>query len=96
MLTTYRRGYLHDIGKVGIPNSILFKPGELTAEEWGAMRSHAARGEEIRRPLESLKPVLPIIRRRHERWDGGGYPDGLGGDSALGPKSSSLPIFTMR
>ena len=80
LLTIYRGGYLHDIGKVGIPDSILFKPGELTAEEWVTMRSHASRGEEICRPLESLKPVLPIIRSHHERWDGSGYPDGLRGD----------------
>jgi putative two-component system response regulator len=80
LLTIYRGGYLHDIGKVGIPDSILFKPGALTAEEWVTMRSHAARGEEICRPLESLKPVLPIIRHHHERWDGSGYPDGLRAD----------------
>ncbi len=77
LLTLYRGGYLHDIGKVGIPDSILFKPGKLTAEEWITMRSHTTRGVEICRPLNSLRPVLPIIRHHHERWDGGGYPDGL-------------------
>lgn len=80
LLTLYRGGYLHDIGKVGIPDSILFKPGKLTAQEWVTMRSHATRGEEICRPLASLQPVLPIIRHHHERWDGSGYPDGLSGD----------------
>jgi putative two-component system response regulator len=80
LLAIYRGGYLHDIGKVGIPDSILFKPDKLTALEWVTMRSHAARGEEICRPLDSLKPVLPIIRHHHERWDGSGYPDGLRGD----------------
>jgi response regulator RpfG family c-di-GMP phosphodiesterase len=80
LLTLYRGGYLHDIGKVGIPDSILFKPGKLNAQEWITMRSHTARGEEICRPLDSLKPVLPIIRHHHERWDGSGYPDGLSGD----------------
>jgi putative nucleotidyltransferase with HDIG domain len=80
LLTLYRGGYLHDIGKVGIPDSILFKPGKLAAHEWVTMRSHAARGEEICRPLGSLQPVLPIIRHHHERWDGSGYPDGLSGD----------------
>jgi putative two-component system response regulator len=80
LLTIYRRGYLHDIGKVTIPDSILFKPGNLTPPEWVTMRSHAARGEDICRPLESLKPGLPIIRHHHEHWDGGGYPDGLRGD----------------
>jgi putative two-component system response regulator len=77
LLALYRGGFLHDVGKVGIPDSILFKPGALTAEEWIAMRSHTARGEEICRHLTSLTPVLPIIRHHHERWDGSGYPDGL-------------------
>jgi HD domain-containing protein len=75
----YRGGYLHDIGKVGIPDAILFKPGKLTAEEWLVMRTHPARGEEICCHLKSLHPVLPIIRHHHERWDGSGYPDGLRG-----------------
>jgi response regulator RpfG family c-di-GMP phosphodiesterase len=75
----YRGGYLHDIGKVGIPDAILFKPGKLTAEEWLVMRTHPARGEEICCHLKSLHPVLPIIRHHHERWDGAGYPDGLRG-----------------
>jgi putative nucleotidyltransferase with HDIG domain len=79
LLALYRGGYLHDVGKVGIPDSILFKPGALTADEWVTMRSHAARGEEICRHLKSLRPVLPIIRHHHERWDGTGYPDGLRG-----------------
>jgi len=77
LMTLYRGGFLHDVGKIGIPDSILFKPGKLTAEEWVVMRSHATRGEEICRHLKSLAPVLPIIRHHHERWDGTGYPDGL-------------------
>jgi len=80
LLTLYRGGYLHDIGKVGIPDSILFKPAQLSAEEWVTMRSHPARGEEICRHLASLRPVLPVIRHHHERWDGSGYPDGLRGE----------------
>jgi response regulator RpfG family c-di-GMP phosphodiesterase len=79
LLTLYRGGHLHDVGKVGIPDSILFKPGTLTVEEWVTMRSHTTRGEEICRHLTSLRPVLPIIRHHHERWDGSGYPDGLRG-----------------
>jgi putative two-component system response regulator len=79
LLALYRGGFLHDIGKVGIPDSILFKPGGLTAEEWVTMRTHTLRGEEICRHLESLRPVLPLIRSHHERWDGSGYPDGLKG-----------------
>jgi putative two-component system response regulator len=80
LVTLYRGGYLHDVGKVGIPDSILFKPGALTAEEWLIMRSHAVRGEEICRHVKSFAPVLPIIRHHHERWDGSGYPDGLRGE----------------
>jgi putative two-component system response regulator len=79
LLALYRGGYLHDVGKVGIPDSILFKPGKLTAEEWVIMRSHTTRGVEICRHLKSLGPALPIIRHHHERWDGSGYPDGLRG-----------------
>jgi len=80
LLALYRGGYLHDIGKISIPDAILFKQGLLTSEEWSVMRSHPLRGEEICRPMKSLWPVLPIIRNHHERWDGSGYPDGLAGD----------------
>jgi response regulator RpfG family c-di-GMP phosphodiesterase len=80
LISLYRGGYLHDVGKVGIPDSILFKPGRLTAREWVVMRSHTTRGEEICRHLKTLRPVLPIIRHHHERWDGSGYPDGLRGE----------------
>jgi putative two-component system response regulator len=76
----YRGGYLHDIGKIAIPDAILFKPGRLTDEEWKSMRTHPTRGEEICRHLSALTPVLPVIRHHHERWDGSGYPDGLCGE----------------
>jgi putative two-component system response regulator len=79
LLALFRGGYLHDIGKVAIPDSILFKPGRLTPAEWEVMKTHTIKGEEICRSLKSLAPVLPIIRSHHERWDGGGYPDGLRG-----------------
>ena len=80
-LKTLRRGgYLHDIGKLGIPDAVLLKPGTLTPEEWDVMRQHVDIGVEICSPLRSLKPVLPIIRHHHERWDGSGYPDGLAGE----------------
>jgi putative two-component system response regulator len=79
LLTLYRGGYLHDIGKVAVPDSILFKPGPLTAGEWHVMKSHTTKGEEICRSLRSLGAVRPIIRSHHERWDGSGYPDGLSG-----------------
>jgi putative two-component system response regulator len=80
LLALYRGAYLHDVGKVGIPDSILFKPGPLTAREWTTVRSHPSRGEEICRPMKSLRCVLPIIRYHHERWNGSGYHDGLRGE----------------
>jgi putative two-component system response regulator len=80
LVTLYRGGFLHDIGKVSIPDAILFKRGLLTEEEWQTMRLHTLRGEEICRPMKTLAPVLPIIRSHHERWDGSGYPDGLAGE----------------
>ena len=79
LVVLYRGGYMHDIGKVGIPDSILFKPGKLTANEWEVMRTHTTRGAEICRHVKSLAPVVPIILHHHERWDGSGYPDGLVG-----------------
>ncbi len=75
-----RGGYLHDIGKIAIPDSIFLKRGRLTEEEWRLMRQHPRIGEEICKPLGSLALVLPIIRSHHERWDGSGYPDGLRGE----------------
>jgi putative two-component system response regulator len=70
-------GYLHDIGKVGVPDAILLKPGKFTPEEFDHMKSHVLIGEEICKPLRTLRGVLPIIRHHHERWDGSGYPDRL-------------------
>jgi putative two-component system response regulator len=80
-LAIHRGGYLHDIGKIGVPDAILFKRGLLTDEEWQTMRLHTIRGEDICRPMKTLAPVLPIIRSHHERWDGSGYPDGLAGEN---------------
>jgi putative two-component system response regulator len=80
LLTLHRAAYLHDIGKISIPDAVLFKNGDLDREEWSLMRRHTIQGEEICRPMKSLAPVLPIIRSHHERWDGSGYPDGLKGD----------------
>jgi putative two-component system response regulator len=79
-LALYRGGYLHDIGKISVPDVILFKQGVLTEDEWKVMRLHTIHGEEICRPMKTLAPVLPIIRSHHERWDGTGYPDGLKGE----------------
>lgn len=80
LVALYRGGYLHDIGKIAVPDAVLFKQGKLTPEEWQLMRAHTIKGEEICRPMKSLAPVLPIIRHHHERWDGSGYPDGLAGE----------------
>jgi putative two-component system response regulator len=76
-----RGGYLHDIGKIGIPDRILFKAGPLTPDEWEIMRSHSERGERICACMKRLAPVLPIIRHHHEKFDGTGYPDGLKGEN---------------
>lgn len=75
-----RGGFLHDLGKVAIPDSILKKHGALTEDEWMLMRQHPEIGENICRPLHSLRLVLPIIRHHHEHWDGSGYPDRLAGE----------------
>jgi putative two-component system response regulator len=80
LLALHRGGYLHDIGKIGIPDSILFKKGFLDDQEWLVMRSHTIKGEDICKPMKTLAPVLPIIRNHHERFDGSGYPDGLAGE----------------
>ena len=80
LLALHRGGFLHDIGKIVIPDAILHKNGRLTEDEWVVMRSHPIKGEEICRSMKSLAGVLPVIRSHHERWDGGGYPDGLCGE----------------
>ncbi|MFL5822415.1 MAG: HD domain-containing phosphohydrolase [Solirubrobacteraceae bacterium] len=71
---------LHDIGKVAIPDEILHKPGPLTDEEWVLMKQHPVIGERILRVLPGMGPVARMVRHEHERWDGGGYPDGLVGE----------------
>ncbi len=72
---------LHDIGKVGIPDAILNKPGPLEEDEWQVMRNHPVVGERIVRAIPGMAGVARIVRHEHERWDGGGYPDGLAGDA---------------
>jgi len=76
-----RAAVLHDIGKIGIPDYILNKPFDLTAEEWKIVKTHPVRGEAICSKLKFAQEILPIIRHHHERFDGSGYPDGLSGDS---------------
>lgn len=72
-----RGGFLHDLGKIAIPDEILKKGSNLTAAEWEIMKQHPLIGENICQPLKSLRLVLPIIRNHHEHSDGSGYPDGL-------------------
>jgi putative two-component system response regulator len=74
-----RGGYLHDLGKIAVPDEILKKGANLTPQEWEIMRRHPITGEAICKPLKSLRLVLPIIRHHHEHWNGTGYPDGLKG-----------------
>lgn len=76
-----RGGYLHDVGKIGIPDRILLKPGRLTRREFNVMKQHTIIGERLCGNLRSLEPVRPIVRHHHERLDGSGYPDGLRGDA---------------
>lgn len=74
-----RGGYLHDLGKIGIPDSILLKPGALTPAEYEVMKQHTVIGDTLCGNLRSLALVRPIVRHHHERLDGSGYPDGLRG-----------------
>jgi putative nucleotidyltransferase with HDIG domain len=73
-------GMLHDIGKIGIPDHILNKPGSLTDEEYEHMKRHSVMGKEILGQVEAMKDVTPLIYHHHERMDGQGYPDGLVGE----------------
>lgn len=73
--------WLHDIGKIAVPENILLKAGPLNAEETRIIREHPVIGEKMCAPLKSLRRVLPVIRHHHERMDGSGYPDGLRGEA---------------
>ncbi|HEY3802650.1 MAG TPA: HD domain-containing phosphohydrolase [Kofleriaceae bacterium] len=70
---------LHDVGKIGIPDSVLLKPGPLTTEERVIINTHTLIGDNLLAPLDLLAKARPVVRHHHERWDGGGYPDGLSG-----------------
>jgi putative nucleotidyltransferase with HDIG domain len=72
---------LHDIGKVGMPDRVLLKPGPLAGEEWEVMREHPVIGERILRAIPGMGSVARIVRHEHERFDGGGYPDRLAGEA---------------
>jgi HD-GYP domain-containing protein (c-di-GMP phosphodiesterase class II) len=71
---------LHDVGKVAVPSEILLKPGPLSDEEWVTMHAHAAAGGTLVASIPAFAHLAPAVRASHERWDGGGYPDGLAGE----------------
>jgi HD-GYP domain-containing protein (c-di-GMP phosphodiesterase class II) len=80
-LVHVRRGaLLHDMGKLGVPDTILFKPGKLTDEEWTVMHQHPMYAYELLSPIVYLRPALDIPYCHHEKWDGTGYPRGLKGE----------------
>jgi HD-GYP domain-containing protein (c-di-GMP phosphodiesterase class II) len=73
--------FLHDVGKIGIPDAILLKPGKLDATEWVTMRTHVDQGEEIVTGMGWLDGANSVVAAHHEKWDGSGYPRQLGGDA---------------
>jgi putative two-component system response regulator len=77
----HRGGYLHDVGKIGVPDAVLFKPSELSAGEYELLKRHTIVGDRLCGDLRVLSLVRPIVRHHHERLDGSGYPDGLKGDA---------------
>ncbi len=77
----HRGGILHDIGKIGIEDSVLGKPGRLTDEEFEKIRQHPVLGYEILKGIRLLREILPAVRHHHEAWDGSGYPDALAGEA---------------
>ncbi len=76
----FRGGLLHDIGKIGIPMVILDKPGKLSDEEYGTIKTHPTLGGKILEPIQVYKDILPLVVQHHERFDGKGYPEGLAGE----------------
>ena len=82
----YLVGLIHDIGKIGVPESILIKPEKLTFEEYQIIKSHASICADILRPIDVFTDIADIVRHHHERYDGAGYPDGLTG--------TSIPLFS--
>ena len=77
----HRGGYLHDVGKIGVPDAVLFKPSGLTPDEYEVLKRHTVIGDRLCGDLRALSLVRPIVRHHHERLDGSGYPDGLKGDA---------------
>jgi putative two-component system response regulator len=91
----YRGGFLHDIGKIAVPDSVLLKQGKLTPAEYAVMKQHPIIGDDLCRTVRSFEPVRAIVRHHHERLDGRGYPDGLSGDqfSLLAKIVSVVDVF---
>jgi len=92
-------GVLHDVGKIGVPDAILLKPDRLTGAEYDIIKQHPEIGERILQGLPFLREILPAVRHHHERWDGGGYPDGLAGaaipaDAAILAVADSFDAMT--
>jgi putative two-component system response regulator len=84
-IETVRLGaILHDVGKIGIPDRVLLKPGPLDDEERRIIETHTEIGDKLLEPLDLLAGARPIVRNHHERWDGAGYPDGLAGEAIPG------------
>jgi len=81
MATLKLAAELHDVGKIGIPDRVLLKPGLLDGEEVSVVRTHPLIGDRLLEPLDLLAAARPIVRHHHERWDGSGYPDGLKGEA---------------
>lgn len=81
VLTLHRGGFLHDVGKIGVPDTVLLKAGRLDAAEFALMQAHTTIGERLCGELRALRPVRAIVRHHHERLDGTGYPDRLRGDA---------------
>ena len=77
---------IHDVGKIGVTDDVLVKPGPLNAQEWGMMKRHPEIGDGIIKPISSLHSLRDLVRHHHEKLDGSGYPDGLKGDQI------SLPV----
>jgi putative nucleotidyltransferase with HDIG domain len=82
---------LHDVGKIGVPDSILLKPGKLTDAEWQVMRRHTIIGYQMLSKIKFLRGASDIVLHHHERWDGGGYPNGVSGEEIpLGARIFSI------
>jgi putative two-component system response regulator len=88
----YRGAFLHDIGKIGVPDRVMLKKGKLTHREYELMKQHPVIGDNLCGTVRSLESVRPIVRHHHERLDGRGYPDGLAGDRYRSSPASSASL----